>query len=245
MNCAMQQHVQSQQLEWVSSTHVKQYVFDSFPRLDYPPPPANALKTNCQRKFFSYAEQWKLSDMRSARETPNIVIAPSPWNSKEPIKLYANPERLRSYVDGNLNAKIAEYIGLVHGNCKELVGGELREGGTDGLMDSIALFRGIKRGRTAPGQDGFIYIYVTNPSWSYHYPDRFAGAPTRTEKPKRSVFVTFVELNRNGESLPALAHLSDDLRATLDGVVLEWEWTIADSTPLPDDYENRYEEKIW
>lgn len=181
--------------------------------------------------------------MRSNRETPNIVIASAPWDRDEQINLYANPSTLRRLVDGNLNAKLGEYAGLVHGNCQEIASGsgELIDGGTEGLSSAIALFRGIKRPRLDIEKDEQIYVYVLNPARTYIY-RREEDAPRRAEKPVKSVFVVYVELQ---ETLKSAEKAPSDIE--IKGVVHFWEWVMAsgDDKSLPKDHATRYDERVW
>lgn len=167
--------------------------------------------------------------MRSNRHTPNQVLAPGE-NRRDVITLTLDPTTLRKFRDNNSNSKIGEYCGLVHGNIMELgPEGRLVAGGTNGLMDAVALYQGLTR--PLDDADGsHVYIYVTNPLHSYTYPASTEHAdlgPQRVPKPARSaVFTTMV-----------------DLEAKL---IVFWEWTMAGDNPgLPDNADLRYGRKVW
>lgn len=174
-------------------------------------------------------------------ERPNVVWAPSPGDRQKWVKLFANPETLRQLLDDNINAKIGEYCGLVHGNVPN--------GAVRGLIDTVALFRGLMRPRIDQWGDEAIYIYVTTPpcSFTYPYETRFtADGPTRVGAPLQSIFTTYVEFGTKvleREKEPIQAGGEDDVR----GIVHYWEWTLCsdDDSTLPRDYENRYLERLW
>jgi hypothetical protein len=178
---------------------------------------------------------------RSDRDTPNIVLAPGRDRSAV-IRLYANPLTIRQLVDDNYNAKIGEYVGLVHGNIMERVGDAPMQGGTDGLMAASALYQGIKRPRINPGGDERVLVYVTNPPHSYTYPDRNA-LPIRAPKPKDSVFVAYAELFADGLDRSRL----EGAPSEIDGVVHFWEWVISSEEDrlIPAGAAGRYAACCW
>jgi len=181
---------------------------------------------------------------RSNKVTPNIVLALAPSDKNELIELYVSPETIRQFMDDNLNAKIGEYCGLVHGNVDEWTEtGGSQEGGTYGLLEAHALFQGIKRPRTGQGKDESILIYVMNHAHTYIYQNnnRFSvTGPTRARRPSHSVFVAYVELLEE----PELGMKGGSEAA---GRVLFWEWVrSSDDDPLlPVSCETRYTKRHW
>ena len=168
------------------------------------------------------------------RDKPNIVFAPHPDDKTILIKLHVDPSVLLQFEDDNRNAKIGEYCGLVHGNVEEANSTSQGVTGTLGLLDSIALFKGVKRYFINEGEDDEIYIYVTNPQWTYIYPSRNRNAvigPTRVSKPIDAVFVTYVKIHEDKQS----------------GVILDWEWVKKDlgNPTLPAFYKVRYNDQLW
>ncbi|GEM_PF-1772234 len=170
---------------------------------------------------------------RSNRSTPNVVLAPHPEDRVKYVELSAHPDIIRKFMDLSLNAKIGEYCGLVHGNVEE-ANPTCDMQGTNGLLDSFALFKGLKRPFKDTGHDGEIYIYITNPKHTYIYPekDRYSVVgPTRLSQPIDSVFATYVSFKEDKTS----------------GIILDWEWVLADKrcNTLPAFYDVRYDERIW
>ena len=178
------------------------------------------------------------------------MVAPSPNDKGLLVRLYANPNTLRAFLDDRMNAKLGEYCGLVHGNVLESTPDGSVEGGTNGLLDSVALFRGIQRPMVGAGLDKDVYVYVTNPLNSYIYPlsERLTDAgPTRVPRPNSSVFVTYVELGQRASGQLAGWAIDSPKCAGLDGVIHGWEWVLSspDDARLPDRYQTRYQDWIW
>lgn len=96
-------------------------------------------------------------------------------------------------------------------------------------------------------RDFEVYVYVTNPQSDFLYPGkRFDGSlfvPVRA--PAESVFTTFFVMT-NSKTAQTLA-VEQHGEERVDGVILNWEWTLrsASDPRLPDDYENRYRDRIW
>jgi hypothetical protein len=180
---------------------------------------------------------------RSDRSRPNIVLAPAPNNKENIIELYCHPQTLQQVIDDNLNAKLGEYCGLIHGNVLEL--GD--EGGTNGLLEATALFRGLKRPMELPGLDGKIYVYITNPQCSYLYPieKKYEGiGVTPTTKPKDSVFATYVDITNDFEKYGIN---KEKIRGNIQGIVLFWEWVLnsKENQNFPENCDSRYVQKVW
>lgn len=177
-----------------------------------------------------------------------MVSARAPWGKNEFIRLFANPQTIRGLVDDRLNAKIGEYCGLVHGNCLEIAsGGGQVEGGTNGLIDATALFRGLRRPRIGEGLDERVYVYALNPPRTYVYPNKIAGAPSPAEKPYGAVFVVYAEISDTVlTDYPQLKSM-DSKEHPIRGIVHFWEWLLAqpDEGPMPLEHSKRYSERIW
>jgi hypothetical protein len=138
-----------------------------------------------------------------------------------------------------MNAKLGEYCGLVHGDTLESTPDGPVDGGTDGLMGAVALYRGIQRPMIDPGLDSDIYVYVTK---------RLTGAgPIRIARPKDSVFVTYAEIGARASNQLDEWSKSGAKCAGLDGIIHNWEWVLwAPLDPhLPDRHEARYQDRIW
>lgn len=179
---------------------------------------------------------------RSDRSTPNVVLARSPQDRNTIIRLYASPFAIRTWAADNVAAKMGEYSGLVHGNIvEEQEDGSINDGGTNGLLDAHALFKGIKRPRIKPQGDAHILVYVTNPTNSFVYP-RHARAAKRVPKPLNSVFVTYAELFEDG-----IDRTSYQVEAEISGIVHMWEWVFCDpkEPTMPEESSSRYAERCW
>ena len=138
----------TQQSQWFidsSSLLTTAQNFDNLSRLTYPSPLSKKWDTTCFVGI-KHEELFAVKDMqRSDRNTPNIILAPAPFNRDDVVSLYTNPLTIRNLIDDNLHSKVGEYVGLVHGNCAEYsYSSGLMEGGTQGLLVASALFRGVK-----------------------------------------------------------------------------------------------------
>ena len=167
------------------------------------------------------------------------------FQGKPFVRLAVHQETIKSLCDGILNAKLGEYCGLIHGN----VWGEAEnQEGTSGLINPVAIFKGLKRPMISPGIDQSVYVYVTNPDVNYYWPEerKFSGeGPILAPVPVDSVFVTFVSFRKSDLDDVSESIAGTELRET-DGVVMFWEWTKASPNvpQFPYDYDNRYVEQV-
>jgi hypothetical protein len=144
-------------------------------------------------------------------------------------------------------AKIGEFWGLVHGVVR--VGEDATRQLSDGLLNPVAVFRGLKRPlhNITSDADAHVYIYIMNPDATYRFPirDRFAGGELeRLQPPMESVFATYVTFQQN--------HIDEECGLVAQGVqpvglVVGWEWLEASMrTPsLPYDYDSRFDAKVF
>jgi hypothetical protein len=165
-------------------------------------------------------------------ERPNLVWARG--LDQAPVLLGTDPQTIRLLEDDRLNAKIGEYLGLVHGGAAD---------GTKGLEAAYALYRGVKRPCVTQGHDEEVCAYILNPDRSYTYSKdaKLTGdGPHRVRKPDLSVFIVYAYLS------PWELATSSGVVAT-QGVISFWEWVLSDTTDslLPRDCITRYTEKIW
>lgn len=181
---------------------------------------------------------------------PQFVVAPSPADPNKPVILFTHPETICLMLGDTRNAAMGQYAGLVHGEIlAQTEAGETYSAGTGGLAQAIALFRGIKRPCVQNGTDSLIHIYVTNPRVDFMWPEdrRYsARGPMRLAPPKMSVFTTFVifdpdMVRKHRDAIDASGG------GPVDGIILNWEWTLASPTDrrLPDEFDSRYEERVW
>ena len=169
------------------------------------------------------------SSSMSSKDTPNIVLAPSFEDKNKRISLRVLPDLIAQYDKDNFRAKLGEFAGLVHGNIED---------GTFGLLEAKALFKGIKRPCIHTNHDADVYVYVTNPSFTYTYlgiPRYGKKPPKKIQAPNDSVFVTYVTLNKETDEFGAI------------GRILDWEWVFRDKDDLeyPFEYRVRYDKQVW
>lgn len=180
---------------------------------------------------------------RNDPKSPNIVLAPSPTDKTKILKLVCEPETLRNQIQDKLRGKLGEYCGLIHGNLVEDSKEGYSSNGTNGLLDAIALFKGIKRPRFLCYSDEDIYIYILNPTNSYTYQYRSIG-PFITEKPKDSVFAVYVEMTRFFSLFPKEIIIQLN-QQDVCGKILFWEWVKSEDNVMPDGHGFRYAQQIW
>ena len=176
-------------------------------------------------------------------DKPNLVHALHPHNRGKYILLRVAPETIRIWAHWfGSEAKIGEYVGLVHGNFL----GSVR--GTTGLLKPTAIFKGLRRPlhHVTMNADHDVYIYVTNPEQNYCYPirNRFGDSNVEfAEKPIQSVFTTFVSLLKDHIDA-TMGGMAD--KDSVDGVVLFWEWTEASAKDesVPYDSETRFDQRV-
>jgi len=177
---------------------------------------------------------------------PNLVWAKSPVIPGH-VLLICHPATIDKVMELGSRAKLGEYWGLVHGNPGPMPDG-FAQVQTEGLQGPTAIFRGLKRPLhyLHAVADSDVYIYVTNPEWTYTYrPSRHGDAVMPEPKPIESVFTTFVSFNPTHID-EAASSVRKALSAKPSGVVLFWEWTESarENTLLPLDSQGRYETRI-
>ena len=144
------------------------------------------------------------------------------------------PDTVAQLDSDNQLAKLGEYAGLIFG-CSP--------GSPFGLSQATSLFIGLKRPCIDIGRAEEVYTYITNPEFTYTFENvpRYKGLPPiQLQKPKNSVFATYV------------AFYGDDKEVTVgdvrvDGEIRFWEWVLADpdNPLLPDRHEMRYDRQLW
>lgn len=160
-----------------------------------------------------------------------IVLARAPLHGAN-VFLGVHHKTTRALVTSGRLASLGEYVGLIYGL---------------GILENpVAIFQGLNRPYFGSSIDSSVYIYVNKPHLSFTFAgvDPYSGkGPTQIRAPVDSVFVSFVTFAKD---------MIDDVQATLPGdtiggVLLYWEWTMADSSVphLPDGYQTRYRRTIW
>lgn len=104
--------------------------------------------------------------------------------------------------------------------------------GWGGLKHTHAIFKGLRRPMNGDGVDRNVYIFVVSPKYTYRYEAHMVCTAKRHAAPKSSVFVGYVVFD-------------DDILEK--GKVVNWEWVLADSRnpSLPENFDTRYDEKVW
>ena len=126
---------------------------------------------------------------------------------------------IRQLVDDNLNAKVGEYAGLVHGNIMEQFDDTIIAGGT-GVCWKASCYQGLKQPRIDAGRDAKVLAYVTNPPPVSHLSEQGGAASVQGSN---SVFVTYAELFADGLERDRF----DGIDAGIEGVVHFWEWVLS------------------
>jgi hypothetical protein len=180
--------------------------------------------------------QARTPTVRSDRRFATLIAAPSPANRDEVTWFAIDPVgTVRRILESRLVDRYAEYEGLVHGDM---------DGGTGGLMNAVALYRGLRA-----GQD-HVLTYITDPIWTYTYPvpHRLGlDLPTRRAAYADSVFVTYADTGDNARRRSEEIATQAGSEHRPIGLIYNWEWVLRDQTErtLPDDHEARYRERIW
>lgn len=162
----------------------------------------------------------------------------------EPILLWMPELVLIRYVDDLHANKIAEYLGLVHGFADVMP-----DPGVDGLMETTALFQGLRRPFHESGMDGDMFAFVMNPpvSFTYENPWQMANReiPVPCARPEfrglPAVFVTYVKRYESPAQPAGVESVVGEIRG--------WEWVEADpeSPEIPAHSEpgGRYLRRVW
>lgn len=104
--------------------------------------------------------------------------------------------------------------------------------GWGGLKRAHTIFRGVRRPLNGDGIDGTVYVYVVSPLYTYRQVSHMACPAKRFPAPAGTVFTAYV--------------VFDDDQCSA-GEIRNWEFVFADKVNprYPEDYINRYEEKVW
>ncbi len=160
-----------------------------------------------------------------------VVLARAPVHATN-VYLGVHPKTTRTLASSGRLVALGEYAGLIWGM---------------GILENpVAIFQGLNRPYYGNSVDSSVYVYVNKPHTSFRYSvgDQFTDAdPAQIPPPVDSVFISFVTLQKD---------VVDDVQTTLPrdtigGVLLYWEWTMADSSVphLPDGYQTRYRRTVW
>jgi len=162
-----------------------------------------------------------------------IVIARAPRHGMD-VRLGVHHKTTRTLATSGRLASLGEYVGLIH---------------KDGVLeDPVAIFQGLNRPYFGTSIDGSVHVYVATPPVSYTFTGVSAHSgqgPLPIPAPRNSVFAMFVTFAKD---------VVDDVQGTfaspadtIGGVILYWEWTMADSSApdLPDGHQTRYRRMVW
>lgn len=100
-----------------------------------------------------------------------------------------------------------------------------------GILDAHAVFQGLNRPHIEEDGDKSVYIYIVKPKYTYEYVPDMATTCRRKLAPEGAVFAVYVKLNEEGTG----------------GEIFNWEFVKCDpqDQSLPEDHENRYDERRW
>lgn len=166
------------------------------------------------------------------------VLAPAPFNPKELVSLRIDRQLVAGIAGAGKRTKIFEMFYNICGVVPPVPGVGYHERESQfpdhfgGLKHARSLFRGIKRPFKADGLDGQIYTYIVRPRFVYEYLPHMVCVAKRYEAPNDTVLAVYVSF--------------DDEKCE-KGAILSWEWVPVDKRDpnLPENYANRYDERIW
>lgn len=121
------------------------------------------------------------------------------------------------------------------------------------LLDPVAIFQGLKRpmhfGHMNADDDVLTYVSLPPHCYRFKHHRDYGGVLEIKERPLRSVFTAFISLHpTHVDGARRVLHnaqtRADENRP--DGVLLFWEWTLADpkDVNLPEEHETRYEKRL-
>ena len=113
-------------------------------------------------------------ELSSDPNRPNFVAAPSPEDQQREIELFVEPTTIRHMLARGHGAATGHYAALIHGRVMgpSPSGEPVPVVSTGGLLDSVALFQGIKRPIVEAGLEREVYAYVLIPELDYYWSDR-------------------------------------------------------------------------
>jgi hypothetical protein len=180
-----------------------------------------------------------------------------PRDRTKRIPLILHPQSDAKFHQSGMDGAQGDYWGLIHGRPPLHPDPEARNRFSaqcmQVLLSPTAIYQGLRRPMHFgyPGADDDVLIYVARPPDCYrfkHHRD-YGGVLEAKERPARSVFTAFVSLEPfHVDGARRLLHnattCADGLRA--EGVLLFWEWTLADpeNEELPEETDTRYEKRI-
>lgn len=105
------------------------------------------------------------------------------------------------------------------------------------INDAHALFKGIERPRGGEENGGSIYCFVIKASYNYSFLANMVCVAKKVSVPNNCVFVVYVKLG---------GPLQPDGNG-VSGRITNWELVTADPADptLPENYNERYNERIW
>lgn len=166
------------------------------------------------------------------------VKAPSPDKSGGLIDIAVSVARVRQLAAAGRNndifAMFYNLCGVVPpvNNIGYHEQGDVFPDAWGGLKHSHVIFKGLQRPFHEENGDSIVYIYGVKPGYVYKYEPNMACVARRIDAPRNALFVAYVVFENNDFE---------------KGEVLNWEWVTADSQNpnYPEDFANRYKEKVW
>lgn len=166
------------------------------------------------------------------------VVAPSPAGKDEFVELTVSRERVQRFAKQRKLTKIFELFYNVCGQLPRVnnIGYHERDDASQfpdhwgGLRHAHALFKGLRRPMNHDHEDAEIFVYTLSPRFTYEYVPHMTCVARRVDAPREAVFVVYTKFTKEGK-----------------GSVISWEWvqSSGDGSGLPEDFENRYEQRVW
>ncbi len=168
------------------------------------------------------------------------VSVPSPLDKKKTSSLVIDDGMVPAIANQGRNNKLYELFHNVGGmpppvnniGHHEKISGVSPDEADMSLINSHALFKGVKRPLTDLKHDENVYIYVVGSKYAYSYIPNMACVAKRVDAPKDAIFVVYATFNDEG---------------CTTGKIIQWEWVKADiaSPSLPKNHSNRYDKRVW
>jgi len=166
-----------------------------------------------------------------------VIRAPSPSDLNEEIEL-----RVDSSIVGKLSeiSSTHKLYQMYYNLCGKLppvnnIGYYEQDSDIDdnskGIMDTHAVYQGLKRPHIDEDGDETVYIYITKPKYIYKYKPGMVCVVARETFPVGAVFAAYVNLDKEETS----------------GEVFNWELVKCDPNDhrLPENSESRYDQTRW
>ena len=173
--------------------------------------------------------------MRTADDTPNLVLARDTNSPDTNILIYTQKITLLGHKKRGVRSLLGDYLGLIKGMQKY-----------SALLETHRIFQGTERDHKKEGYDEKIYVYVSKPPFQCSVdtgpPIKLKNHPVAHNK----IFAVYVALAKD---FPIEFHAGFDehLKQGVAGEIWGWEWIDAEGGEylLPLEHKTRYRRPIW